>query len=213
MTTTTPSSHTDAPKKKKGVALAGVGDKAPAPRQVIQPEDEGNVDQARGQIPGRQTRPQFFRPLIAGDRLHRLPAACERTRALHVLVFGPPLAVALAFFGTDVLYIQKHPWISNEDWATIRNRKNQTEFIEESFPFENAETHGQDFLLTEALRKAISKLSDEFRDALELRYYDDLSYEEIAETLGITVALAKVRVFRAKKQLTKTLSPILGELR
>lgn len=96
---------------------------------------------------------------------------------------------------------------------TIRNRKNQTEFIEESFPFESAETHGQDFLLTEALRKAISKLSDDFREALELRYYDDLSYEEIAETLGITVALAKVRVFRAKKQLTKTLSPILGELR
>jgi putative ABC transport system permease protein len=29
-----------------------------------------------------------------------------------------------AAFGTDVLYIQKHPWISNEDWATIRNRKN-----------------------------------------------------------------------------------------
>ena len=29
-----------------------------------------------------------------------------------------------AAFGTDVLYIQKHPWISNDDWATIRNRKN-----------------------------------------------------------------------------------------
>jgi putative ABC transport system permease protein len=29
-----------------------------------------------------------------------------------------------AAFGTDVLYIQKFPWVSNEDWATIRNRRN-----------------------------------------------------------------------------------------
>jgi putative ABC transport system permease protein len=29
-----------------------------------------------------------------------------------------------AAFGTDVLYIQKFPWMSNDDWATIRNRKN-----------------------------------------------------------------------------------------
>ncbi len=29
-----------------------------------------------------------------------------------------------AAFGTDVFYIQKWPWMSNEDWATIRNRRN-----------------------------------------------------------------------------------------
>ncbi len=29
-----------------------------------------------------------------------------------------------AAFGTDVLYVQKFPWVSNEDWATIRNRRN-----------------------------------------------------------------------------------------
>jgi putative ABC transport system permease protein len=29
-----------------------------------------------------------------------------------------------AAFGTDVLYVQKFPWMSNEDWATIRNRPN-----------------------------------------------------------------------------------------
>ncbi len=25
-------------------------------------------------------------------------------------------------FGTDVLYIEKFPWVSNDDWATVRNR-------------------------------------------------------------------------------------------
>jgi len=29
-----------------------------------------------------------------------------------------------AAFGTDVLYVQKWPWVSNEDWSTIRNRRN-----------------------------------------------------------------------------------------
>lgn len=29
-----------------------------------------------------------------------------------------------AAFGTDVLYIQKFPWVSNDDWESIRNRRN-----------------------------------------------------------------------------------------
>jgi putative ABC transport system permease protein len=29
-----------------------------------------------------------------------------------------------AAFGTDVMYIQRFSWVSNEDWATIRNRRN-----------------------------------------------------------------------------------------
>jgi len=29
-----------------------------------------------------------------------------------------------AAFGTDVLYVQKFPWVSNDDWETIRNRRN-----------------------------------------------------------------------------------------
>jgi putative ABC transport system permease protein len=32
-------------------------------------------------------------------------------------------ARSAAAFGTDVLYIQRFPWVSNEDWALIRNRR------------------------------------------------------------------------------------------
>ena len=95
---------------------------------------------------------------------------------------------------------------------TLRNRKQTTEFIEEMHEPEERESHSQDFLLREQLQKAINQLPTEFKEALELRYFDDLSYEEIAETLEISVSLAKVRVFRAKKQITKILSPILDEL-
>ncbi len=95
----------------------------------------------------------------------------------------------------------------------IRNRKHNTELNEEIHSFESISAHSNDFLLKEALYKAIKTLPDEFREALELRYFDDLSYEEIAETLNISIALAKVRVFRAKKQLLNVLSPVLEELR
>jgi putative ABC transport system permease protein len=29
-----------------------------------------------------------------------------------------------AAFGTDVLYVQKFPWVSNDDWSTFRSRRN-----------------------------------------------------------------------------------------
>jgi RNA polymerase sigma-70 factor (ECF subfamily) len=70
---------------------------------------------------------------------------------------------------------------------------------------------GEDILLKEALRKAIAVLADDFREALEMRYFDGLSYDEIAHALNISVALAKVRVFRAKKMLQAQLLPYIKE--
>lgn len=71
---------------------------------------------------------------------------------------------------------------------------------------------GDDILLREALHKSMRSLSQEFKEVLELRYFEDFSYEEIAGILSISVSLAKVRVFRAKQQLQKSLSPILREM-
>jgi RNA polymerase sigma-70 factor (ECF subfamily) len=78
---------------------------------------------------------------------------------------------------------------------------------------EPEDTHSSDFLLRQALHKAISQLPDEFREALSMKYFDDLPYEDIASALDITVALAKVRVFRAKKLIQQTMSTIIDELR
>lgn len=70
---------------------------------------------------------------------------------------------------------------------------------------------GEDVLLREALRDAITSLATDFREALEMRYFDGLSYDEIAQALNISVALAKVRVFRAKKVLQSHLLPYIKE--
>lgn len=71
---------------------------------------------------------------------------------------------------------------------------------------------GDDVILRDALKKAIDSLPEDFQEPLELRYYDGFSYEQIATMLNISLALAKVRVFRAKQQLQKSLSPYLQDL-
>jgi RNA polymerase sigma-70 factor (ECF subfamily) len=62
-----------------------------------------------------------------------------------------------------------------------------------------------DVVLNDMLSAALQTLTPEFRTALQLRYFHDLPYEDIAEQLGISLSLAKVRVNRAKAQLQRAL--------
>lgn len=47
----------------------------------------------------------------------------------------------------------------------------------------------------------LDRLAPEYRTPLILRYWEDLSYEEIAESMNVTVATVKSRLFRARQQL------------
>jgi RNA polymerase sigma-70 factor, ECF subfamily len=51
------------------------------------------------------------------------------------------------------------------------------------------------------LQKLLSLLEPDYRTPLILRYWEDMSYEEIAQTMGMTVAAVKSRLFRARQQL------------
>jgi len=53
----------------------------------------------------------------------------------------------------------------------------------------------------EAVRCALSALSEEQREALVLARYHGLAYAEIAEVLGISVGAVKTRIFRAIETL------------
>ena len=56
-------------------------------------------------------------------------------------------------------------------------------------------------LKIEGLKKGFSKLSDDEKELLRLRYYNELSYKQIAEIYDITIEAAKKRVQRAIKEL------------
>ncbi|NUN07076.1 MAG: sigma-70 family RNA polymerase sigma factor [Bdellovibrio sp.] len=62
--------------------------------------------------------------------------------------------------------------------------KNVTDIEEISyFLRDESDTTGEDTLLSEALKKAIQSLPEEFREPLELKHFDGFQYEEIAAVL------------------------------
>ncbi|MGX8712932.1 MAG: RNA polymerase sigma factor [bacterium] len=52
-----------------------------------------------------------------------------------------------------------------------------------------------------ALREVVSQLKEPYRQIIEMRYYDDLSYEEIAQRTHIPLGTVKIRLLRAKNLL------------
>ena len=52
-----------------------------------------------------------------------------------------------------------------------------------------------------ALKEVVAALKEPYRRIIELRYYEDLSYEEIAERLKLPLGTVKVRLMRAKTLL------------
>jgi RNA polymerase sigma factor (sigma-70 family) len=61
--------------------------------------------------------------------------------------------------------------------------------------------------MVQQVRKAISRLPDNFRAALVLCEYENLSYAEIATTLGASVPQVKTWIHRARRQLEEMLKP------
>ncbi|TAE36148.1 MAG: sigma-70 family RNA polymerase sigma factor [Runella slithyformis] len=53
----------------------------------------------------------------------------------------------------------------------------------------------------EQLHVALAQLPQTYREVLLMSRFQDMSYDEIGETLGLSVANVKVRVFRAMQQL------------
>lgn len=58
------------------------------------------------------------------------------------------------------------------------------------------------------VRKAIEALPEQYRIPLALRYYNDLSYDEIAEQLSLSRPNVATLIFRAKQQLRRALAGV-----
>jgi RNA polymerase sigma-70 factor (ECF subfamily) len=63
----------------------------------------------------------------------------------------------------------------------------------------------------EVILAALQKISQEHRQVIILREYEELSYAEIASNLGISVQAVKSRIFRAREELRVLLKDYFEE--
>lgn len=97
----------------------------------------------------------------------------------------------------------------------LRKKKLKTLSIDNAFPNEEGDevkiniksddANPEQELITvekaELLKAFIEKLKPRYRVLIELRYYKQLSYEEIAEELGMPLGTVKAQLFRARDLL------------
>ena len=58
-----------------------------------------------------------------------------------------------------------------------------------------------------SVREAILSLPPHYRAAIELRHYQELTYAEIADLLGVPISDIRTHLYRARKALGKRLDP------
>src|SRR5580658_9407747 len=102
---------------------------------------------------------------------------------------------------------------SNHCWDLLRRRRIRQDLETgdlETLPLEHPDPDQLEQLQTEHdskhVRAGLAKMPDRARMALVLRYYSDMSYDEIADTLGVRRAFVGVLLLRARHQLRDALS-------
>jgi RNA polymerase sigma-70 factor (ECF subfamily) len=75
------------------------------------------------------------------------------------------------------------------------------------------EENPENLLATQDLHRAVEEtlasLPDELRQALMLREFDGLSYEEIAEVMTCPIGTVRSRIFRAREAIDDAIRPLL----
>ena len=62
------------------------------------------------------------------------------------------------------------------------------------------------------MRELVAKLKPRYRKLIELRYFNEFSYEEIAEELELPIGTVKAQLFRARELLYNILKNSDGKI-
>lgn len=65
--------------------------------------------------------------------------------------------------------------------------------------------------MNEILNIALDALPEKYREVLILKEFLDFSYQEIADALGSTLPVVRIRIYRAKTKLREILAPYFEE--
>ena len=130
----------------------------------------------------------------------------DLTQEIFIKVFE-----SLARFDQDKRFF---PWLYTVALNVIRNYKKKTK-KESTLKSENQDTDTASQALSrpdlivsrkqqaERLNQHIQGLPESLQEAIVLRYYQDCSFKEIADVLGVSLSAAKMRVYRGLKKLAQ----------
>ncbi len=116
-----------------------------------------------------------------------------------------------------------YPWfyriLKNLCLDRVKQKKRIVHTPTEELPLQSPDASAEDQLMQHqqqrALINAIGQLPESLREIIELRHFQDLSYEEIADILACPVGTVMSRLYRARKalreQMKENLNASIGE--
>ena len=111
------------------------------------------------------------------------------------------------------------PWLFTialnlkREYFRKRARKKETPMDPESYPEPSVEPRVlQGFEHSLQVREAVDALPESMRIVIEMHWFDELPFKEIAEILGLGLSAVKVRAHRGYKKLRESLSELESNL-
>jgi RNA polymerase sigma-70 factor (ECF subfamily) len=112
-------------------------------------------------------------------------------------------------FSTWLLSIASHYSID-----LLRRRKPQAPLDDVALYVQSDDPEPEELALkseqSAMVRQLLNTLPDKYRSVTVLRYYNDLSYDEIARVTGLTESAVKTQLHRARKMLAEELAEVNG---
>jgi RNA polymerase sigma-70 factor (ECF subfamily) len=90
----------------------------------------------------------------------------------------------------------------------VAKQMNRQEFHKNTHRLPSLQSPREENIFNDEVRRIVWQLRHHYREPIVLRYYDNLSYEQIASVLGISVQAVHGRLIRAKRKVAKQLKRV-----
>ena len=144
---------------------------------------------------------------------------------LTIEAFGKAFASLHLYTPTHAFSTWLFSIATNNGVDYIRKKRLQTVYLDDmrtstddawEYPIPSEASNPEESIIHEQrvqmLREVVKQLKPRYRRLVELRYFDELSYEEIAEELNLPLGTVKVQLFRARDLLQNILKSKSNEL-
>ncbi len=145
---------------------------------------------------------QCYQPAVYA-LCHRLLGRAEDAEDATQAAFVQAFVALPKFRGNSQVKTWLYRIAVNEALSLLRRRGNAPVELDETFPANLPGQEHENIQERLAVQRALAGLKPEHRAILVLRFWEDLSYEEIAAVLNARLPTVKMRLARAREKFQK----------